>query len=104
MTQTFALAGAEAAALLAGGGGALVDGRRLLVALTAGDFTMHMIGQVPQQTHAVLYQLRRWRENGGRREKDEKSLLKCKLSTCQVSTCEGFLAASVSGVFVFISF
>ncbi|KAF3851963.1 hypothetical protein F7725_005318 [Dissostichus mawsoni] len=54
---TFALAGAEAASLLAGGGGALVEGRGLLVALTAGDFTVHVIGQVPQQTHAVLYQL-----------------------------------------------
>lgn len=57
LTPTFALAGAEASALLAGGGGALVDGRGLLVALTARDFTVHLIGQVPQQTHAVLYQL-----------------------------------------------
>lgn len=55
--QTFALAGAEATALLAGGGGALGEGHRLLVALTAGDLAMHMIGQVPEQTHAVLYQL-----------------------------------------------
>lgn len=65
MTQTFALAGAEAAALLAGGGGALVEGRGLLVAFTAGDFSVHMIGQVPQQTHAVLYQLDQVREEQG---------------------------------------
>lgn len=72
LTQTFALAGAEAAPLLAGRGGALVDGLGLLVALTAGDFAMHLIGQVPQQTHAVLYQLQRWRENGGAEEREEK--------------------------------
>lgn len=88
MTQTFALAGAEAATLLAGGGRALVDGRGLLVALTAGDFAMHLIGQVPQQTHAVLYQLQRWRENGGEEEREEKrseanlpSLSHCKYIT-----------------------
>ncbi len=85
LTQTFALAGAEAAALLAGGGGALVEGRGLLVTLTAGDFAMHLIGQVPQQTHAVLYQLQRWRENGG---VGKRELLTCKLSTCQVSRCK----------------
>lgn len=53
--QTFALAGAEAAALLAGGGGALVEWEGLLEAFTAGNFTMHLIGQVPQEAHAVLY-------------------------------------------------
>lgn len=56
-TRTFALAGAEAAALLAGGGGALVEREGLLEAFTAGNFTMHLIGQVPQEAHAVLYQL-----------------------------------------------
>ena len=71
-TQTFALAGAEAAPLLAGGGGALVDGLGLLVALTAGDFAMHLIGQVPQQTHTVLYQLQCWRENSGAEDREEK--------------------------------
>lgn len=75
LTQTFALAGAEATALLAGGGGALVKGRGLLVALTAGDFAMHLIGQVPQQTHAVLYQLQRWRKNGGVEKRDERKNL-----------------------------
>ena len=63
LKQTFALAGAEAAAFLAGGGGALIDGHGLDVALEAWDFTMHLIGQVPQQTHAVLYQLQKWSEN-----------------------------------------
>lgn len=58
--STFAFAGAEAAALLAGGGGALADGRHLLVALKAWDFTVHLIGQVPQQTNTVLYQLQMW--------------------------------------------
>lgn len=55
--QTFALTGAEAATLLARGCWALVNGQGLLVTLTARDFTMHLVGQVPQQTHAVLYQL-----------------------------------------------
>lgn len=57
LARTFALAGAEAAALLAGGGGALVEREGLLEAFTAGNFTMHLIGQVPQEAHAVLYQL-----------------------------------------------
>lgn len=59
MTQTFALAGTEAATFLARGGWALVNGQGLLVTLTARDFTMHLVGQVPQQTHAVLYQLQK---------------------------------------------
>lgn len=70
-TPTFALAGAEAASLLAGGRWALVEGQGFLVALTAGDFTMHVIGQVPQQTHAVLYQLQPRRENGRERTRDD---------------------------------
>lgn len=72
--QTFAFAGAEAATLLAGGGGALVEGRSLLVALKAGDFTMHLIGQVPQQAHAVLYQLQRWRGNIQVQKRDQGKL------------------------------
>lgn len=57
-TQTFSLTGAETAPFLAGGGWALVDGHSFLVALRAGDFVVHVIRQVPQQTDAVLYQLK----------------------------------------------
>lgn len=57
-THTFALSGAEAAALL-GRGGALIDRNRLLIALRAWYLPMHLIGQIPQQTHAVLNQLHR---------------------------------------------
>lgn len=57
-SQTFSFTGAETPAFLAGGGRALVDGHSFLKALRAGDFMMHVIGQVPQQTHAVLYQLK----------------------------------------------
>ena len=56
-TLTFALLGAEAAALLGAGGGALVQGHGLGEALAAGDLAVHVIGQIPQQTHAVLHQL-----------------------------------------------
>lgn len=55
--RTFSFTGAETAPFLAGGGRALVDGHSFLIALRAGDFMVHVIGQIPQQTHAVLYQL-----------------------------------------------
>lgn len=61
--HTFALAGTEATALIAGVGGALVVWCGLQVALRVGDFTVHLVGQVPQQTHTVLCQLQRWRES-----------------------------------------
>jgi len=57
-TRTFALSGAEAAALL-GRGGAMVDRSHLLIALRAWYLPMHLIGQIPQQTHTVLNQLHR---------------------------------------------
>lgn len=55
--RTFSFTGAEAPPFLARGGRALVDGHSFLIALRAGDFMVHVIWQVPQQTHAVLYQL-----------------------------------------------
>ncbi len=54
--RTFALPGAEAAALL-GRCGALIDRSRLMIALAPWYLPMHLIGQIPQQTHAVLNQL-----------------------------------------------
>ena len=64
LTLTFALLGAEAAALLGAGGGALVQGRGLGEALAAGDLAVDVIGQIPQQTHAVLHQLPERRGEG----------------------------------------
>lgn len=57
-TRTFAFLGPEAA----GGVGPSVVGRgkgRLLVALGMGDLTVDLVGQVPQQAHAILHQLGR---------------------------------------------
>lgn len=61
-TLTFALSRAKAAAFV-GGGRSLVEGRGLSEAFTAGDFTVNMIGQIPQEADTVLHQLQE--ERGG---------------------------------------
>lgn len=55
-TPTFAFSRAKAAAL-AGWSRALVDRYGLCVLFTAGDFTVNLIGQIPQEADAVLHQL-----------------------------------------------
>lgn len=55
-TPTFAFSRAKAAALT-GWSWALVDRYGLCVLFRAGDFTVNLIGQIPQKADAVLHQL-----------------------------------------------
>lgn len=68
-TLTFALSRAKTATFVSAGGGSLVEGRGLCVALAAGNLTVNLIGQIPQETDAVLDQLQegtRWSKGGVR--------------------------------------
>lgn len=62
-TRTFTLSGAKAAPLLGRRGGALIDRHGFLVAFAARYLSMHLVGQISQQTHTVLYQLQRQRKS-----------------------------------------
>ncbi len=56
MTLTFALSRTKAAAFVSGGW-PLVEGYGLYVTFAAGDFTVNLIGEIPQEADTVLHQL-----------------------------------------------
>lgn len=55
----------------------MVEGCGLCVALVAWDFTVNMIGQIPQEADAVLYQLQGEKERGRHDQKVETEEERC---------------------------
>lgn len=65
MTLTFAFSRAEASTFVSWGR-SLVEGRGLYVAFAAGDFTVNVVGQIPQEADTVLHQLQEKKKKRGR--------------------------------------
>ena len=71
MTLTFAFSRAEASPFVSGGR-SLVEGSGLCVALAAGDFTVNVIGQIPQEADTVLHQLQEEKKKKKKRGQDDQ--------------------------------
>lgn len=77
----------------------MADGSGLHKPLKTRNFTVHLIGQVPQQTHAVLYQLRanKWQTN-------RAGLLECKDSWSIPSTDSTYITLLLQFSFKMLHF